>query len=237
MKILLNYADGGKFLQSQLLNSQSGLAAGFNTVYHMNRNEIDAEFLKKNEEILSEKRGVGYWLWKPYFINKILQTMEESDILFYADAGSVFVRRMEPVFEAVISDPKGVVAFKLAGGHIEKRYTKRDVFKHMNLDHVDYTDTPQRMASFMCFRGTEYAKSIAKDYLDLCCDPHLLTDTPNKDGWIEQDFVEHRHDQSIWSLLTKKHNVTILSDPTQWGVQQAENSQEEQYIIHTRDPR
>lgn len=237
MKILLNYSDGGKFIQSQLMNSQSGLAAGFNTVYHMNRSEIDSDFYRKNSGILNEKRGVGYWLWKPYFINKILGFMGKDDILFYADSGSAFVRRMEPVFESVMSDPKGTVAFRLAGGHIEKQYTKRDVFKHMNLQASEYTDTPQRMASFICVRGTDYAKALAKEYLELCCDPHLITDTPNKDGWIEPGFVDHRHDQSIWSLLTKKHEVVILPDPTQWGVQHGENGQEHQYLIHTRDPR
>lgn len=236
MRLLVNYADG-KFLQSQLTNSQSGLAAGFNVVYQMSRSDIDSHFYDEHRDILDQKRGVGYWLWKPYFITRLLSGMSENDILFYADSGSYFVRRMEPIFAEVSNDDRGVVGFRLAGGHIEKRYTKRDVFKQMEMQSPEYTDTPQRMASFMCFRGTDYAKELVKEYLDLCCNPHLVMDGANTDGWVEPDFVDHRHDQSIWSLLTKKHGITILPDPTQWGVQHGENGTDQQYIIHTRDPR
>lgn len=236
MKILLNYADG-KFLQSQLKNSQSGLAAGFNVVYQMGRADIDSQFYNEHKEILDQKRGVGYWLWKAHFITRLLSNMKENDILFYADAGSYFVRRMEPVFAAVAADPLGVVAFCLAGGHLEKAYTKRDLFLHMGMNESQYRDTPQRMASFMCFRGTNAAREIADEYLNLCCNPHLITDAPNTDGWVEEGFVDHRHDQSVWSLLTKQHGVVILADPTQWGVYHGENSEEQQFLVHTRDPR
>lgn len=236
MKILLNYADG-KFINSQLLNSQSGLAAGFNVVYQMGRGDIDPQFHAQHKEILDQKRGVGYWLWKAHFITRLLSGMGENDILFYADSGSYFIRRMEPVFAAVSADPKGVVAFRLAGGHVEKAYTKRDLFLHMGMNEPQYRDTPQRMASFMCFRGTAAAREIAAEYLNLCSTPHLITDTPNVDGWIEDGFVDHRHDQSVWSLLTKRHEITTLADPTQWGVHHKENSEEQQFLVHTRDPR
>jgi hypothetical protein len=235
MRILLNYADG-KFLQSQLKNSQSGLAAGFNVVYQMNRSEIESDFIKNNNHIMSQKRGVGYWLWKSYFLHKIISIINSTDILFYADSGSVFVRRMDKIFEAVTSDKRGIVGFKLAGGHLEKHYTKRDLLIHMGMNSEKYTDTPQRMASFMCFRGTDEAKSIVSEYHQLCCNPKLIMDDPNSDGWIEPNFVDHRHDQSIWSLLTKKHDITILPDPTQWGVHHKENTEQDQYIVHTRDP-
>jgi hypothetical protein len=89
MKILLNYADG-KFLQSQLKNSHSGLPAGFNVIYQMSRAEIDPEFMTRNQGILTQQRGAGYWLWKAYFIHQLLLRMTEQDILFYADAGSFF---------------------------------------------------------------------------------------------------------------------------------------------------
>lgn len=236
MKILLNYADG-KFLESQLKNSQSGLAAGFNVVYQMNRTEISPLFIEQNIEIMSQKRGVGYWLWKSYFISKILERMDKDDILFYSDSGSVFVRRMDGIFNAVMNDPKGIIGFALSGGHLEKYYTKRDLLLHMGMNTPDYTDTPQRMASFMCFRKTPESVAVVSEYFAMSCDPHLVMDSPNSDGWVEPGFVDHRHDQSIWSLLTKKHNITILPDPTQWGVHHGENTEEHQYIFHTRDSR
>lgn len=236
MRVLLNYANGN-FLKSQFKNSQSGIAAGFNVVYQMGAADIESQFSIAHSDILSQKRGAGYWLWKPYFINRILNTLSETDILFYADSGSIFLRRMEPIFQAIRSEPSGIIGFRLAGNHIEKEYTKRDLLKYMDMISPEYTDTPQRMASFICFRGTDDAKRIVSQYLEAATNPHFATDTPNKDGWVDPNFKGHRHDQSIWSLLTKKHNITILPDPTQWGVQHGENKEDDQYILHTRDPR
>ena len=107
----------------------------------------------------------------------------------------------------------------------------------MKLNEFKYTDTPQRMASFMAFRGTKFAKNLSEEYLNLATNEHLITDEPNRDGWAEVGFHDHRHDQSIWSLLTKKHEVVTLADPTQWGVHHGENTEADQYIIHTRDSR
>ena len=36
------------------------------------KKDISLEFRGKNREILEEKRGGGYWLWKPYIIWKTL---------------------------------------------------------------------------------------------------------------------------------------------------------------------
>ena len=237
MKILLNYASGGRFVQSQLANSQSGLAAGFNVVYQMSDADIDRSFAESNIDVLSQKRGAGYWLWKPYFLDRLIWQIDENDILFYADSGSVFVRRMEPIFEAVTKDKNGIMAFNMSGGHLEKHWTKRDVFRTLGIESKECTETPQRMASFIIARGTAFAKSFVREYLNLCCNSHLITDTPNVDGWVEPEFKDHRHDQSIWSVLTKKHGIATLPDPTQWGLHHKETTQENLFIHHTRDSR
>lgn len=49
--------------------------------------DLDTEFREKYKEILSQKRGGGYWIWKPYIIADYLKTMPDGDILFYADIG------------------------------------------------------------------------------------------------------------------------------------------------------
>jgi hypothetical protein len=32
-----------------------------------------------------------------------------------------------------------------------------------------------------------------------------------------KEFKDHRHDQSIFSVLTKKYNLLAYRDPSQWG--------------------
>jgi hypothetical protein len=144
---------------------------------------------------------------------------------------------MEPIFEAIQKDRSGIMAFNMSGGHLEKHWTKRDVFRTTDTDSDAYKNTPQRMASFIVARGTAFAKCLIREYLNLCCNPHLITDTANVDGWVEPDFKDHRHDQSIWSVLTKKYEVATLPDPTQWGLHHKETTEENLFIHHTRDSR
>ena len=49
---------------------------------------ITKEFQEKNEKILSQSRGHGYWLWKVHLIYETLtKKMNENDILVYVDSG------------------------------------------------------------------------------------------------------------------------------------------------------
>ena len=67
MNYLINYADQA-FFQSRALNSISGIQAGFDSVIQYQKKDMSSDFLSENKEILSKRRGAGYWLWKPYFI-------------------------------------------------------------------------------------------------------------------------------------------------------------------------
>ena len=111
------------------------------------------------------------------------------------------------------------------------------MFRTIGAGLPEITSTPQRMASFMGFRGTAYAKAFVREYLRLCCNQHLITDEPNCDGWVEPGFRDNRHDQSIWSVLTKKNEITMLPDPSQWGLTHNETTEADMYINHTRDHR
>ena len=222
-RILLNYANNG-FYESQTKNSQCALMAGFNIMYQMRRENIDSHFYENNKEILDCPRGAGYWIWKYYFQDKILSTMTEDDILMYADSGSNFIRTAEPLFDAVRADEKGIIAFMTSDRpdyHMERKWTKREVFTHFGVDDLPsekqtaVKNTPQVQATFRIMRGTEFAKQFTKKCLEHACIKYLVDDTlsvPQEDG-----FVEHRHDQSVWSLMCKLHDVTCMNDISQWG--------------------
>ena len=50
--------------------------------------QADEEFWSAHKDFVnSNPRGYGYWLWKPYIIKKTLNSMEDGDILLYADSG------------------------------------------------------------------------------------------------------------------------------------------------------
>lgn len=91
-KILVNYATK-EFRISQKLNSLTGIhLGGFDKVFNYSPKDLSRHFKRKHAEILSNPRGGGYWLWKPYVILQALRRSMPNDILFYCDLCSVYQR-------------------------------------------------------------------------------------------------------------------------------------------------
>ena len=90
MIIAINYANES-FQKAQKLNLETALQWGADKVIGYTPEDMDDEFREKNKEILSAKKGNGYYLWKPYFLNKAYQELKDGDYLIYTDAGSVYV--------------------------------------------------------------------------------------------------------------------------------------------------
>tara|TARA_R110002074_G_scaffold189089_1_gene354829 strand:- start:2023 stop:2403 length:381 start_codon:yes stop_codon:yes gene_type:complete len=69
----------------------------------------DADFWSKHSDFIENNRkGYGYWLWKPYIIMKAMDMCRENDVLVYADGGcEIDIRKRKQfnnVLEAVKTD-------------------------------------------------------------------------------------------------------------------------------------
>jgi hypothetical protein len=216
-KIVINYADK-RYYQAQKENSRTALQIGeFTHAIERGSKNIDMEFYIRNRIILEHPHGAGYWLWKPYIILKELENMNDNDILFYCDAGASFVGSFNDyLFDLCRADEKGLILFN--GGHINKKYTKRDCFYYMDCDTKKYTDATQLTATFQLCRKTKFTIDFYNEHLKYSQDPRILTDMKNVCGKENYDvFVAHRHDQSILTNLKEKYDVTIVEDISQWG--------------------
>jgi hypothetical protein len=235
-KILINYADK-LYYESQKDNSKTGLSiGGFTDIINYSFKDIDNLFYAKNRHILEQSRGAGYWLWKPYIILKTLEKINDEDILFYCDSGCSFIGSFDDyLFDLCLKDEKGIVLFN--GGHKNKKYTKRDCFYYMNSDYEKYLEMSQLTASFQLCRKTDFSINFYKEHIRFAEDFRILTDSPNQCGLSDyDDFISHRHDQSILSVLQKKYNVTLIEDISQYGNEVREKGYK-QLINHHRDKR
>lgn len=216
MKLLINYANG-IFQESQRRNSATGCSiAGFDRAISYGPGDIDAAFRQKNKQILSAPQGNGYWLWKPYFIEKSLRQLADGELLFYCDSGSHFIDSLAPLFAIPERDDQDVICFEL--GLVEKDWTKRDAFLLLNCDSREFTHTPQRLGGFSLWRKSSRSLEVARQWLEYAQDPRLITDLKNQLGkYNYQGFRAHRHDQSLFSLVTKKRGIVPHRDPSQWG--------------------
>ena len=216
MKLLINFANYD-FYSAQKKNSQTGLSVGgFDKVIQYNPKDIDSAFCQKNQRLLSHKRGAGYWLWKPYFIRKTLAMLQDGDYLFYCDSGSHFISSINPLIKICEEFNQDLIVFELT--HLERVWTKRDALILMNSDEDKFINTPQRLGGFSLWKKTPNTVNLTEEWLYYSQDERILSDIPNQLGIPNySEFIEHRHDQSILSLLTKKHNIPAHRDPSQWG--------------------
>lgn len=237
MKLLINFASKN-FRKQQKLNSTTGLKEGlFDEVTSYSTQDIEREFFKKNKKILNQERGNGYWLWKPYFIKKTLDSLSYGDFLFYCDSGSYFIRSISPLIDIMIKNGVDLMVFGLTDK--EKIWTKRDAFVLMDCDSIKYSESNQRLSGFSLWRKSSFTINLINEFLYFAQDERIITDLENQCGYPNYPgFKEHRHDQSIFSLLTKKYNLPAYRDPSQWGngaKQYYANSDYDQIIEHTRE--
>lgn len=232
MKYLINYANKG-FYKSQKLNSISGISAGFDSVIQYKEKDIDSKFLEKNNKILNQIRGAGYWLWKPYFIWETLKNTDDGDIIFYADSGSRFIKQIDPILEKIKKSNKGVSVFEMSGNHKENEYCRKQVAQEVVGCDKSIMESDQNMASFVGIRNCAESKDIIYKWLILCEKEHLITDLPVQEDEFPM-FKGHRHDQTLLSLLSKKLNLDTIADPSQWGLVHKQTTEEDHFIDHHR---
>lgn len=194
----------------------------FDNFYVFSKNDIDSEFYKKNKKILEQKRGAGYWLWKPYFINFTLETIDFGDIIFYVDAGNIFNSSPEILY-SYFENSNGVILFDnrdgMTNGNAAQNFIscKKDCFVLMDCDTPKYVNGIHLNASYQLYQKTDFSTNFVREYLKFCQNENILTDTKNMFGENYSGYYDHRHDQSVLSLLAIKHEISPLVDPSEWG--------------------
>ncbi len=234
MAILLNYADE-KFRKAQRFNSKTGLGiGGFDRVFEASREQIAPDFYERHQAILDTPRGGGYWLWKPYFICKLLSQIQAGELIFYCDSASHFIHSAKPLLELPNTFQQDIIPFEL--DLKESQFTKERCAQIMGLDHLGYESSKQRLASYFVIRKSPMSIDFMQEFLGYACNLEAISDAKDTEPNYP-DFVSHRNDQSIFSLLTKKYGLKAFRDPSQWGNAQRalfSNSNYPQIIEHTR---
>jgi hypothetical protein len=194
----------------------------FCKIHSFNFDDIDQNFKLKNEHILTQKRGAGYWLWKPYFIYKVLSEIKMGDILFYVDAGNIFLEDPSFLYDKLDGNTDMIFFDNRDGmsdGNPPKNmdWTKKDSFVLMGLDNEKTINDPHVNASYQIYKKTPNTIKFVEELLEWSENENIITDLPNITGINYPPFKDHRHDQSILSLMCSKYNIKLEIDPSEWG--------------------
>lgn len=182
---------------------------------------FDDIFVYEPENLLSynksfEGKGAGYWWWKSVVQSLALNEINEGDLLLYTDAGTYINRYASNIFDEyvnIVNTTNGVLTFN-CNGSIEKNWTKRDVFKLLDCETAEFTDSSQIGAGLVLYKKNELSVNLVNEFVKVTSIPHMINDDDSYNKNYE-GFIEHRHDQSVFSLLLKKFykksNITLIN--------------------------
>lgn len=174
---------------------------------------VAKEVREKMMPYIDMPRGGGYWLWKPVIVKSVLDTLKENDILVYCDAGCTLnaggVKRMKEYIEMVKSPAKPVVRFQM-NWHHEKCWTNEPVFQHFKIPaDSPHRQTGQYMATAFVLRKCAIScKIIDQWYSTAVKHPALFSDALTAQNRTLH-LKDHRHDQSVFSIIAKLNAANI----------------------------
>ena len=192
---------------------------------------FDNESLDKDiKNLIKDKkeRGYGYWIWKPYLISKVFKEINYGDIVNYIDIGCHIVKengkRFFEYIDLISNKKKWLLPFqyKIEDINLDKNfyYPRREEYKFTKSDLLNYygclnnksiLETPQYWAGTFFIKKTDTSIKFINEWLNIFLERFdLVDDTPSKIK-NHKNFIENRHDQSVFSILCKKNNLESLS--------------------------
>ncbi|MFN7710383.1 MAG: hypothetical protein ACK5O7_05450 [Holosporales bacterium] len=206
---LVTYAHGPDvFHKNRSMEAYSGINRGVDFIYLYRKEHIDAEFLKENP-ILHEKIGAGYWLWKPYFILKTLENIPEGDVLLYGDSGFLIRRPITEYVSSLLKD-KDIVLFDYPPEEYgtASRCATGDTFAAMGCQTEECYKSPHVWAGLILLRNTPKTREFIREWLKYCLNTDLLTGKESKLP-NQPNFSFAQHDEGILSALAGKYKKDI----------------------------
>ncbi len=217
MKILfISYGDKN-FVQSKkriLYEAKSSM--WFDNIKIFSKNSLSRDFCKKFSSILSEPRGGGYWVWKLDVLEQAFKSCCLGDIVVYCDAGChvnhLGSQRFQEYIEMIYASDYGFLSFQLT--HPEKNYTTKECFEHFQVPvESEISTSGQILSGIIIAKKCLDSISLLEEFrAALLKKPLIITDHYNYSQ--DKEFLDHRHDQSILSILRKKYGSVLIPDET-----------------------
>lgn len=231
---LLSFADNAHSPSLKRLNRQAKFF-DFTSVHLLTEDDLDDKFRHSLAEFLVPGvKGYGFWLWKPQVISQTLERIPDGDVLLYLDAGCHLqrsgIKRFQEYRFYVDTSESGILGFQFRPPNPEvfpigeipaditdAQYAKVEVLSELGIPLTStILATPGLQAGTIFIRNSASQRRFIRDWLHLATNsPHLFSDVLELS--IQQPgFIEPRHDQTIFSLLSKRSGVDTVSAWETW---------------------
>ena len=148
----------------------------------------------------------GFWCWKPYFLLRVLTAVPIGDLVMYCDATTEFTSHT--AFDTLCTTDH-VVCFTLCGGPYKNSdWTSPACLKIMQANKAE-REVQQCSAATILVRNTAETRQLISTWLNWCRQPDTL---------LSNGYAQHRHDQSILTVLAQRtDSCRMVPDITQHG--------------------
>jgi hypothetical protein len=201
------------------ITRQASLMNVFDVIYGYTDKDLEtfADFWYRHGEFVKNNpKGHGYWIWKSYLTLRTLIEMNDGDVLAYADAGCEInyegIGKLESFFHMVKTNGKGFLSFQLNDlmYHHEERWTKMDLFHYFGVEY--FRPTLQLHSTYFILEKCQNTMNIVYLWYNTVCNYHFIDDSPSI-APNDMYFYEHRHDQSVFSIVRKMHESQYIYVP------------------------
>ena len=169
--------------------------------------------LKEHEDfIMNNKRGYGYWIWKPLIIKNQLEKMKDNDILFYLDCGSSIINNNTNKLNTYINILKDKDIMVFDSDYLTKKFMKKNVINEFNLN-KDVLDNNLIEAGCLIIKKTDFSFKFLNLWLDtMSKNNYSLVNDDLLNYEQDKEFIEHRHDQSILTILARQYDNIYINN-------------------------
>lgn len=187
----------------------------FDSIHLYNEYDLSTSFRNDFQEYLSvDIRGFGFWVWKPFIILNTLAGMDEGDVLLYVDMGchlnSRGKEKLIDYWKEVKQNKSGFLVSQLEPVRKECFWTKGDLLDYFGIRGKVEMYSPQYQSGVIFIRKEPKTVALVKSWLKVYYENFNLVDDTLSQSPNEEGFVEHRHDQSVLSLLLKRHGTSVI---------------------------
>ena len=230
-KYLLTFGGGSADFRAaaQRVGREAEISNCFEKVFVVTDTETGTDFsrfLKANASFIQKNpRGFGYWCWKPFLVNHFLKLLPKGSSLMYLDAGSHLNlettdcrQKLEGYFD--LAKQRGIFAMQPRTGQFgddfpdltESAFTTRPLAKKIGLTRENLS-SPQIESNFFIVHNSRFPRRIIRKWFKLSTiKSHELLLDPQRSKDVFVNFVEHRHDQAIFSGLLKKYRIDSMKN-------------------------
>lgn len=232
---LVTFADSANANALQRIRTQAVEVGVFDDVLSLSELDLDDDFLNRHGRFLvAGSRGFGYWRWKPQVVLQGLRGLADGDVLLYVDSGCHINaqgrQRLEFYLERTAKSSHGFLGFQARlpapplvydgrplPEYLEAHWTKGDLLDRLDCrDKLWVTQTPQLGGGLFLVRAGSAGVGLVNDWLTIMDeDASYFDDAPSVSANLD-GFIEHRHDQSVLSLLGKMAEVDTVSAFEYW---------------------